>query len=90
MKKLTKQFGKKSDTKVNKGEGEISDTTNNPSPTNYSWIEIVPVLLVLLGVAVFVGFFPLLDFENITHVARERADISELENNFNNSLTTEP
>ncbi len=62
-------------------------TTNEkkPSPTNYSWLEIVPMLVVLFVVAMFIGFFPTLDFS--PHVTRPEIDY----NNFNNStLLPEP
>jgi len=54
------------------------------SPINFAWIELLPLMVVLVIVAFFIGFFPTL---NYVPFARESIDI---ENVLNNVTLGEP
>jgi len=54
------------------------------SPINFAWIELLPMMIVLVVVAFFIGFFPTLDY---IPFAIERIDI---ENVLNNVTLGEP
>lgn len=49
------------------------------SPINFAWIELLPLMIVLVVVAFFVGFFPTLDY---IPFGRESIDIENLLNNI--------
>lgn len=55
-----------------------------PSPINYSWIELLPMMIILLFVVLFVGFFPTFDYN--PHVVRNE----QIDNILNNFALQEP
>lgn len=54
------------------------------SPINFAWIELLPLMIALILVAFFVGFFPTLDY---IPFGIEKIDI---ENVLNNVTLGEP
>ena len=53
-------------------------------PLNYSWLEIVPVLIFLTVIAGLLAFAPTLDYEPF---AREKIDLATV---FNNTILEKP
>jgi len=56
----------------------IYDQARKASPINFAWIELLPLMILLVIVAFFIGFFPTLDY---VPFARERIDIENVLNN---------
>lgn len=56
-----------------------NDQTGRASPINFAWIELLPMMIVLLAVVFFVGFYPTFDWN--PHIVAN-PEIDNVLNNF--------
>ncbi len=59
---------------------------------NFSWIEIVPMMVILVGAGLFLALFPsCVDNANcVEHVVRQHTDLESLQAVLNNSTLLDP